>query len=361
MATGLKLNGVDFEDIFEKTRDSSNEKITNLDYNFQTSGAGLYSLRNFLSADPAKPYQSVGNGGSIDLSSMLVQSPLLENLVLKGRRPRFDRKRSWSYTYGGLASGAEKEVWVEKTEAGLLVYNYTPGTRTLPQSELIPKSKFPDGIVPDVVFFAICGGGAGGAGGGGLSGSPGGGGGGGAVILGWTYTFYSEITKNNCCNFIIEGGGVGGTGGAFNGGNPGKAGGSSRVIRGSSSNPTVLAIANGGKGGKSSSGGAGGTVSIVRSSSSILLSISGGKGAHNGDATGLSGYYYAGSYDPYYIGGIRGFGKYGGGGSLGPGGNFGTTSPEEGESGGGGAGGYIAFLGGKTGNRGGSGEIRFFY
>lgn len=374
MATGYKLNNVDFEDIFEKTRDSDTDNMANINTSeFKQSKAGLTLLSDFITigTSPSNVYQSVANGGSIDISSELIQTPGIVSLVKKGRRPRI-ASPSWTFSYattgsrdfhvsrGSYAGGEERISFLSRPWSGGAV----PGTIYTGTS--FGASDFPEGKIPDVLFYVISGGGGGGAGGGwGIAANGGGGGGGAAFAIGWMYTF-SVSDPQYHPEFILN---VGGSGGSWGwSGSSGGNGGKSQIINSAYDISPRIVYTNlgGGRGGAKKSGGGGGTATNYNSLATRIGSYNGASGGgpkkEGNDTyawmTIASESYRRGSH----AGGISYEGDFGGSGGASAGNGGSDTNgygyPDSGGGGGGGSGGIGEANNGRPGA---PGTITFFY
>lgn len=351
MATGYKLNNVDFEELFEKTRDSATDNMANINTaKFKQSKSGLALLSEFITigASPANIYQSVANGGSIDISSELIQTPGIISLVKKGRRPRI-ASPSWTFSYattgsrdfhvsrGSYSDGEERISFRSRPWAGGAV------PRTIYSGTSFRASDFPEGKIPDVLFYVITGGGGGGAGGGwGIAASGGGGGGGAAFAIGWMYTF-SVSDPQYHPEFILNAGGSGGSYGWS--GSSGSGGGTSQIINSAYgiSPRVVYTELRGGGGGSKRHGGGGGTATNSKSLATRIGSYNGasggdpggdGKSTHAWMTIDSENYRRGGAGEARRSGGGGGGGASGGvGGAGGGGGSEGVGSAGDGKSG----------------------------
>lgn len=361
MATGYKLNNVDFEELFEKTRDSATDNMANINTaEFKQSKAGLTLLSEFITigTSPSNVYQSVANGGSIDISSELIQSPGITSLVKKGRRPRI-ASPSWTFSYtttgsrdfhvsrGSYAGGEERISFLSRPWAG---GGAVP--RTMYSGTSFRASDFPNGKIPDVLFYVISGGGGGGAGGGwGLFANGGGGGGGAAFAIGWMYTFPVSDPQYHP-EFILN---VGGSGGGWGwSGKSGGGGGTSQIINSAYdiSPRVVYTNLGGGRGGAKKSGGGGGTATNYNSLATRIGSYNGASGGSPGNDGKSTHAWMTIDSENYRRGGAGGSKRSGGGGGGGAGGGVG------GAGGGGGSEGVGSAGDGKSGA---PGTITFFY
>lgn len=359
MATGYKLDGKDFEELFEKTRDSATDNMANINTSkFKQSKAGLTLLSNFITigTPPSDVYQSVANGGSIDISSELIQTPGITSLVKKGRRPRI-ASPSWTFSYATTGSrdfhvsrssygGEERISFMSRSWAG---GSLVP--RTMYSGTSFGASDFPEGIIPDVLFYVITGGGGGGAGGGwGLFANGGGGGGGAAFAIGWMYTFEVSDPQYHP-EFILNAGGSGGSYGWS--GSSGGGGGTSQIINSAYdiSPRVVYTSLGGGGGGAKKSGGSSGIATNHRSLATRIGSYNGASGGSPGN-NGNSTYAWMTIASENYRRGGAGGAKRSDGGGGGAGGGVGGAGGAGGPGGVGTAG---------DGSSGAPGTITFFY
>ncbi len=400
MPTGYRYNGVDLEDILERTKDSSTDNMTNFNTDSFRQDSSLLPLSVFVSG---RNFDFVSYDEEvIDFSSRFLQYPTLSILKRKGTRPRIVNY-TWSlekygntrdYEWYGLTKGT-----IPESEAS---YGYTPGEylvithrskQTLNwyqdendtfEQEYLSASDLDLEVIPSVIFFELTG--AGGGGGGGanyfneLGVNEGGGGGGGAIAYGYipiietswdhgTFSFNELMSRGGLINGVLVGkGGSGGDGAGYWSGwgtDGGKGKDSySRVYM--FSGLKKITGGNGGQRGRDGGGGAGGAFAI--NSTDLVYNrylFNGIAGADGGDRKkdgsdldySESILYETLSWSSN--GGVGDTGDGGGGGaSKGDGGNGGTSgSGSNGNKGSGGGGGE----GQSDGGDGGDGVVTFFY
>lgn len=370
MATGYRINGKDFEDLFEQRRNSSDPSAGINTNGFKQSKSGSTPLSNFiapLGISPAEFYQSLVQGGSLDIALLLRQGVETLPVVRKGFRPGLT-SAGWNWSY---VTSDHHWFFIKKHSEDFLSIihsKWSGDPNVIPRTSSsvinIPASQFPNGFVPEVLFYAISGGGGGGGGGSYLWNKGAGGGGGGAVAIGWMYTYSDNPLYSPA--FILGNGGGAGSYGAY--ATYGGGGVASRIVQGPYAPEYKLFVTLGGGGrgqGDKGSSSSRGTASVSTSIPGLLATTSGGAGGSRGSSGGSVGLNVPANGENFLINSSGGapwsagtnFPGGGGGASYGVGGGSGRSP----QMGGGGRGGNGGIGTANNGQAGAGGSLILFY